>query len=47
MYFELGNLKEAEVLYWELLNRNPENSGYYKSLEKAVQPGIQQDLTIM
>jgi hypothetical protein len=35
---ELDNLKEAENYCWELLNRNPENVGYYQQLEKAIQP---------
>ena len=35
---DLGNLKEAEEYYWQLLDRNPENVGYYQQLEKAIQP---------
>ena len=35
---ELGNLEDAEEYYWELLDRNPENVGYYQQLEKAIQP---------
>ena len=35
---ELNNHKEAENYYWDLLNRNPENVGYYQQLEKAIQP---------
>ncbi|XP_046854398.1 N-alpha-acetyltransferase 15, NatA auxiliary subunit-like [Xenia sp. Carnegie-2017] len=35
---ELGNFMEAEQYYWKLLNRNPENVGYYHKLEKSIQP---------
>ena len=38
IYMELGNLKDARLLYWKLLKRNPENINYYTSLEKIVKP---------
>ncbi|XP_077984965.1 N-alpha-acetyltransferase 15, NatA auxiliary subunit-like [Glandiceps talaboti] len=35
---KLNKLKEAELLYYDLIARNPENHGYYKLLEQAVLP---------
>jgi len=32
--------KQAEAVYTQLLDRNPENRAYYKGLEDALQPGI-------
>ena len=31
--------EEATVLYWELLERNPENWAYYGFLEETTRPG--------
>ena len=39
MYLKGGDVKEAEEIYWELVERNPENTGYYEALEKAISPG--------
>ena len=41
MFLKAGDLKEAEELYWELLDRNPENCGYYEALENTISPGTQ------
>jgi len=35
---DLENHEEAERLYLELLDRNPENWAYYTGLEHAVRP---------
>lgn len=43
---ELNNLEEAEKYYWALLDRNPENVGYYKQLEKAIRPSMYHIYTI-
>lgn len=37
---------EAEQYYWKLLNRNPENVGYYHKLEKSIQPSMHFDHTV-
>jgi hypothetical protein len=34
------NKKKAETMYWQLIDRNPENAAYYKGLEEAIQPGF-------
>ena len=36
---ELRNFQAAELLYRELLKRNPENHGYYSGLENALNFG--------
>lgn len=37
LYLKLGNHTFAEEVFRELLERNPENTEYYASLEKALQ----------
>lgn len=36
---ELKNFQAAELLYRDLLKRNPENHGYYSDLESALNFG--------
>jgi len=35
---EMGRFQEAQVVYTELVMRNPENWAYYTGLENAIQP---------
>ncbi|KAG8270482.1 N-alpha-acetyltransferase 15, NatA auxiliary subunit [Homalodisca vitripennis] len=37
LYLKLGKFSSAEEVYRELLERNPENTGYYSSLQEALQ----------
>ncbi|ESO01348.1 hypothetical protein HELRODRAFT_112750 [Helobdella robusta] len=38
LFLKLGNYTESELLYKDLLERNPENVAYYKGLEGSRQP---------
>ena len=37
-YLDLEENEKAASIYWDLLERNPENWAYYKGLEKALKP---------
>lgn len=37
---QLDRTEDALALYYELLERNPENWSYYKALEDALKPGM-------
>lgn len=39
LLLKLKRMGEAATVYRELLDRNPENSEYYKGLQQAINPG--------
>ena len=39
LYLKMGRYSEAEDLYRDLLDRNPECWEYYTKLEESVKPG--------
>lgn len=47
LLLKLERYKEAEVVYWDLIDRNPENHAYYTGLEQAMQSSsVEQRLEI-
>ena len=39
IFLRLERQNDAELILWDLLDRNPENKKYYTQLEEAILPG--------